>query len=91
DGSSLADEYINLAGTLQPTGRRMVRDDYGYQVSPDSVTLAAYDPETSRVAPFLNTSGRLIQIGPDGKYYELLTQQESELYALGREGSVPQF
>ncbi|EIW9250857.1 hypothetical protein ACWGVY_29435, partial [Klebsiella pneumoniae] len=28
DGSSLADEYINLAGTLQPTGRRMVRDDY---------------------------------------------------------------
>ncbi len=38
DGSSLADEYINLAGTLQPTGRRMVRDDYGYQVSPDSVT-----------------------------------------------------
>ncbi|ENG2548806.1 hypothetical protein ACIQOR_005838, partial [Klebsiella pneumoniae] len=22
DGSSLADEYINLAGTLQPTGRR---------------------------------------------------------------------
>ncbi|MEI4182901.1 hypothetical protein V9690_24920, partial [Klebsiella pneumoniae] len=23
DGSSLADEYINLAGTLQPTGRRM--------------------------------------------------------------------
>ncbi|HBT8613221.1 TPA: hypothetical protein MCL68_002514, partial [Klebsiella pneumoniae] len=27
DGSSLADEYINLAGTLQPTGRRMVRDD----------------------------------------------------------------
>ncbi|MDW7254171.1 hypothetical protein SGU68_28060, partial [Klebsiella pneumoniae] len=29
DGSSLADEYINLAGTLQPTGRRMVRDDYG--------------------------------------------------------------
>ncbi|MDY7357421.1 sialate O-acetylesterase [Klebsiella pneumoniae] len=90
DGSSLADEYINLAGTLQPTGRRMVRDDYGYQVSPDSVTLAAYDPETSRVAPFLNTSGRLIQIGPDGKYYELLTQQESELYALGREGSVPQ-
>ena len=91
DGSSLADEYINLAGTLQPTGRRMVRDDYGYQVSPDSVTLAAYDPETSRVAPFLNTSGRLIQIGPDGKYYELLTQQESELYALGREGSIPQF
>ncbi|EOE3719015.1 sialate O-acetylesterase [Klebsiella pneumoniae] len=91
DGSSLADEYINLAGTLQPTGRRMVRDDYAYQVSPDSVTLAAYDPETSRVAPFLNTSGRLIQIGPDGKYYELLTQQESELYALGREGSVPQF
>lgn len=91
DGSSLADEYINLAGTLQPTGRRMVRDDYGYQVSPDSVTLAAYDPETARVAPFLNTSGRLIQIGPDGKYYELLTQQESELYALGREGSVPQF
>ncbi|MBD3744121.1 hypothetical protein IE980_20195 [Klebsiella pneumoniae] len=55
------------------------------------MTLAAYDPETSRVAPFLNTSGRLIQIGPDGKYYELLTQQESELYALGREGSVPQF
>ncbi|MCR1110271.1 hypothetical protein MOQ33_24495 [Escherichia coli] len=91
DGSSLADEYINLAGTLQPTGRRMVRDDYAYQVSPDSVTLAAYDPETSRVAPFLNTSGRLIQIGPDGKYYELLTQQESELYALGREGSIPQF
>ncbi|MDQ5354419.1 hypothetical protein RCE20_27680, partial [Klebsiella pneumoniae] len=91
DGSSLADEYINLAGTLQPTGRRMVRDDYAYQVSPDSVTLAAYDPETSRVAPFLNTSGRLIQIGPDGKYYELLTQQESELYALGRESSVPQF
>lgn len=43
------------------------------------------------MAPFLNTSGRLIQIGPDGKYYELLTQQESELYALGREGSVPQF
>ncbi|EOY4546345.1 hypothetical protein ACP51G_005547, partial [Klebsiella pneumoniae] len=82
DGSSLADEYINLAGTLQPTGRRMVRDDYAYQVSPDSVTLAAYDPETARVAPFLNTSGRLIQIGPDGKYYELLTQQESELYAL---------
>ncbi|HFT7581321.1 TPA: hypothetical protein ACGR3Q_005644, partial [Klebsiella pneumoniae] len=38
DGSSLADEYINLAGTLQPTGRRMVRDDYAYQVSPDSVT-----------------------------------------------------
>ncbi|HHP1660132.1 TPA: hypothetical protein ACR6PC_005434, partial [Klebsiella pneumoniae] len=37
DGSSLADEYINLAGTLQPTGRRMLRDDYGYQVSPDSV------------------------------------------------------
>ncbi|HHH3627176.1 TPA: sialate O-acetylesterase [Klebsiella pneumoniae] len=91
DGSTLADEYINVSGTLQPTGRRMVRDDYGYQVSPDSVTLAAYDPETSRVAPFLNTSGRLIQIGPDGKYYELLTQQESELYALGREGSVPQF
>ncbi|EPQ5873991.1 sialate O-acetylesterase [Klebsiella pneumoniae] len=91
DGSSLADEYINLAGTLQPTGRRMVRDDYAYQVSPDSVTLAAYDPETARVAPFLNTSGRLIQIGPDGKYYELLTQQESELYALGREGSIPQF
>ncbi|HBR5570247.1 TPA: hypothetical protein L9Z29_005664, partial [Klebsiella pneumoniae] len=26
DGSSLADEYINLAGTLQPTGRRMLRD-----------------------------------------------------------------
>ncbi|HGV4993985.1 TPA: hypothetical protein ACNHDZ_005564, partial [Klebsiella pneumoniae] len=25
DGSSLADEYINLAGTLQPTGRRMLR------------------------------------------------------------------
>ncbi|MCK4170293.1 hypothetical protein J4543_24360 [Klebsiella pneumoniae] len=91
DGRSLADEYINLAGTLQPTGRRMIRDDYGYQVSPDSVALAAYDPETARVAPFLNTSGRLIQIGPDGKYYELLTQQESELYALGREGSVPQF
>ncbi len=37
DGRSLADEYINLAGTLQPTGRRMLRDDYGYQVSPDSV------------------------------------------------------
>ena len=91
DGSSLADEYINLAGTLQPTGRRMVRDDYGYQVSPDSVTLAAYDPETSRVAPFLNTSGRLIQIGPDGKYYEVLTPQEAELYALGTEGPVPQF
>ncbi|MFY4089226.1 hypothetical protein ACOQJJ_27785, partial [Klebsiella pneumoniae] len=46
DGSSLADEYINLAGTLQPTGRRMLRDDYGYQVSPDSVALAGYDPET---------------------------------------------
>ncbi|MGP7408609.1 sialate O-acetylesterase [Klebsiella pneumoniae] len=91
DGSSLADEYINLAGTLQPTGRRMLRDDYGYQVSPDSVALAGYDPETKRAAPFLNTNGRLIQIGPDGKYYELLTQQESELYALGREGSVPQF
>ncbi|HHH2971094.1 TPA: hypothetical protein ACPZXJ_005705, partial [Klebsiella pneumoniae] len=54
DGSSLADEYINLAGTLQPTGRRMLRDDYGYQVSPDSVALAGYDPETKRVAPFLN-------------------------------------
>ncbi|MCZ0920816.1 hypothetical protein N6Z87_28305, partial [Klebsiella pneumoniae subsp. pneumoniae] len=59
DGSSLADEYINLAGTLQPTGRRMLRDDYGYQVSPDSVALAGYDPETKRVAPFLNTNGRL--------------------------------
>ncbi|HHL3698874.1 TPA: hypothetical protein ACQ7DY_003624, partial [Klebsiella pneumoniae] len=59
DGSSLADEYINLAGTLQPTGRRMLRDDYGYQVSPDSVALAGYDPETKRVAPFLNTDGRL--------------------------------
>ncbi|HFS6373193.1 TPA: hypothetical protein ACH1DS_004658, partial [Klebsiella pneumoniae] len=58
DGSSLADEYINLAGTLQPTGRRMLRDDYGYQVSPDSVALAGYDPETKRVAPFLNTDGR---------------------------------
>ncbi|HFE8925049.1 TPA: hypothetical protein ACGARP_005600, partial [Klebsiella pneumoniae] len=57
DGSSLADEYINLAGTLQPTGRRMLRDDYGYQVSPDSVALAGYDPETKRVAPFLNTNG----------------------------------
>ncbi|HBU4350511.1 TPA: hypothetical protein MCY06_004990, partial [Klebsiella pneumoniae] len=85
DGRSLADEYINLAGTLQPTGRRMLRDDYGYQVSPDSVALAGYDPETKRVAPFLNTDGRLIQIGPDGKYYELLTPQEAELYALGSE------
>lgn len=91
DGSSLADEYINLAGTLQPTGRRMVRDDYGYQVSPDGVALAGYDPETKRVAPFLNTDGRLIQIGPDGKYYELLTPQEAELYALGSEGQVTQF
>ncbi|HGV4492239.1 TPA: hypothetical protein ACNHAF_005587, partial [Klebsiella pneumoniae] len=91
DGSSLADEYINLAGTLQPTGRRMLRDDYGYQVSPDSVALAGYDPETKRVAPFLNTNGRLIQIGPDGKYYELLTPQEAELYALGSEGQVTQF
>ncbi|MHB6802351.1 sialate O-acetylesterase, partial [Klebsiella pneumoniae] len=91
DGSSLADEYINLAGTLQPTGRRMLRDDYGYQVSPDSVALAGYDPETKRVAPFLNTDGRLIQIGPDGKYYELLTPQEAELYALGSEGQVTQF
>ncbi|HIH5172612.1 TPA: sialate O-acetylesterase, partial [Klebsiella pneumoniae] len=78
DGSSLADEYINLAGTLQPTGRRMLRDDYGYQVSPDSVALAGYDPETKRVAPFLNTNGRLIQIGPDGKYYEVLTPPEAE-------------
>ncbi|EPG7217043.1 sialate O-acetylesterase, partial [Klebsiella pneumoniae] len=91
DGRSLADEYINLAGTLQPTGRRMLRDDYGYQVSPDSVALAGYDPETKRVAPFLNTDGRLIQIGPDGKYYELLTPQEAELYALGSEGKVTQF
>ncbi len=33
DGSSLADEYINLAGTLQPTGRRMVRDDYADHAS----------------------------------------------------------
>ncbi|MDU3907400.1 MAG: hypothetical protein E7G85_20935, partial [Citrobacter portucalensis] len=57
DGSTLADEYINVSGTLQPTGRRMLRDDYGYQVSPDSVALAGYDPETKRVAPFLNTDG----------------------------------
>ncbi len=91
DGSTLADEYINVSGTLQPTGRRMLRDDYGYQVSPDSVALAGYDPETKRVAPFLNTDGRLIQIGPDGKYYELLTPQEAELYALGSEGQVTQF
>ncbi|HDE1138787.1 TPA: hypothetical protein PCB56_005353, partial [Klebsiella pneumoniae] len=58
---------------------------------PDSVALAGYDPETKRVAPFLNTDGRLIQIGPDGKYYELLTPQEAELYALGSEGKVTQF
>ncbi|HGV5005332.1 TPA: hypothetical protein ACNG7F_005652, partial [Klebsiella pneumoniae] len=31
------------------------------------------------------------QIGPDGKYYELLTPQEAELYALGSEGQVTQF
>jgi hypothetical protein len=61
DGSSLADEYINLAGTLQPTGRRMVRDDYGYQVSPDSVTLAAYDPETSPW-PIFKYKRQIIQI-----------------------------
>lgn len=91
DDSSLAIEVINNAGTLQPTGRRMIRDDYGYQVSPDGVALAGYDPETKRVAPFLNTDGRLIQIGPDGKYYELLTPQEAELYALGSEGQVTQF
>lgn len=87
----LAIEVVNVDGTLQPTGRRLIRDDYGYQVSPDSVSLAAYDPETSRVAPFLNTEGRLIQIGPDGKYYELLTPPEAELYALGSEGQVTQF
>lgn len=91
DDSALAIEVINNGGTLQPTGRRMIRDDYGYQVSPDSVALAGYDPETKRVAPFLNTDGRLIQIGPDGKYYELLTPQEAELYALGSEGQVTQF
>ncbi len=61
------------------------------EVSPDSVAPAGYDPETKRVAPFLNTDGRLIQIGPDGKYYELLTPQEAELYALGSEGKVTQF
>ncbi|MGP7682152.1 sialate O-acetylesterase [Klebsiella pneumoniae] len=91
DDETLAIEVINTSGTLQPTGRRMIRDDYGYQVSPDSVTLAAYDPETSRVAPFLNTEGRLIQIGPDGKYYEVLTPPEAELYALGSDGQVTQF
>ncbi|HHE6536003.1 TPA: sialate O-acetylesterase [Escherichia coli] len=88
---TLAIEVVNVDGTLQPTGRRLIRDDYGYQVSPDSVSLAAYDPETSRVAPFLNTEGRLIQIGPDGKYYEVLTPPEAELYALGSEGQVTQF
>ncbi|HFE9149416.1 TPA: SGNH/GDSL hydrolase family protein, partial [Klebsiella pneumoniae] len=88
---TLAIEVVNVDGTLQPTGRRLIRDDYGYQVSPDSVALAGYDPETKRVAPFLNTDGRLIQIGPDGKYYELLTPQEAELYALGSEGKVTQF
>ncbi|MCV5570196.1 sialate O-acetylesterase [Escherichia coli] len=91
DGSTLADEYINVSGTLQPTGRRMLRDDYGYQVSPDCVALAGYDPETKRVAPFLNTEGRLIQIGPDGKYYEVLTPPEAQLYALGSDGQVTQF
>ena len=50
DDSALAIEVINNGGTLQPTGRRMIRDDYGYQVSPDSVALAGYDPETKRVA-----------------------------------------
>ncbi|HBX4874683.1 TPA: hypothetical protein MH326_26460, partial [Klebsiella pneumoniae] len=35
DDSALAIEVINNGGTLQPTGRRMIRDDYGYQVSPD--------------------------------------------------------
>ncbi|HGF9181705.1 TPA: sialate O-acetylesterase, partial [Klebsiella pneumoniae] len=88
---TLAIEVVNVDGTLQPTGRRLIRDDYGFQVSPDSVALAGYDPETKRVAPFLNTDGRLIQIGPDGKYYELLTPQEAELYALGSEGQVTQF
>lgn len=88
---TLAIEVVNVDGTLQPTGRRLIRDDYGYQVSPDRVSLAAYDPETSRVAPFLNTEGRLIQIGPDGKYYEVLTPPEAELYALGSEGQVTQF
>ncbi len=91
DGRSLADEYINLAGTLQPTGRRMLRDDYGYRYHQTVWPPAGYDPETKRVAPFLNTDGRLIQIGPDGKYYELLTPQEAELYALGSEGKVTQF
>ena len=43
--------YINLAGTLQPTGRRMVRDDYAYRIARQR-DPAAYDPETSRVAPF---------------------------------------
>lgn len=88
---TLAIEVVNVDGTLQPTGRRLIRDDYGFRVSPDSVALAGYDPETKRVAPFLNTDGRLIQIGPDGKYYELLTPQEAELYALGSEGQVTQF
>lgn len=91
DDSALAIEVMNVGGTLQPTGRRMLRDDYGYQVSPDCVALAGYDPETKRVAPFLNTEGRLIQIGPDGKYYEVLTPPEAELYALGSDGQVTQF
>lgn len=55
------------------------------------MSLAGYDPETKRVAPFLNTEGRLIQIGPDGKYYEVLTPPEAELYALGSDGQVTQF
>nr|DAV26716.1 MAG TPA: tail spike [Caudoviricetes sp.] len=89
--STLANEYVNNSGVLNPTDRLIVRDDYAYQISSNSVALAGYDPETKRVAPFLNAAGRLIQIGPDGKYYEVLTPQEAELYALGTEGAVPQF
>ncbi len=86
DGRSLADEYINLAGTLQPTGRRMLRDDYGYRcITRQCGPRLVMTRRQKRVAPFLNTDGRLIQIGPDGKYYELLTPQEAELYALGSE------
>ncbi len=90
DGSTLADEYINVSGTLQPTGRRMLRDDYGYRRYHQTVWPRLVMTR-QKSGPILNTDGRLIQIGPDGKYYELLTPQEAELYALGSEGQVTQF
>ncbi|HIE3015369.1 hypothetical protein [Klebsiella quasipneumoniae] len=85
--STLSDEYVNQNGTLEPTGRSVISKEYVDQEVNSKVSelpsgiikyAAGVQFDEGRVAPFMNSDGRLLYIDEHGE--EQLVAPASDVY-----------